>query len=790
MNQCMKPLLLCSVILSLIRPAGILLADPPGRAVNLIPKPAAMEVTDQEFELNDRTVLAFDHENPRVAAGAAFLAERLRAGTGYPFEEVQVSSRQGVMMLDNTRSNTNSIGLFLFDEKEYGMEGYRLVVNEGNILIAANTAAGLMYGATTLLQLLPPEVFADAARRAGDVDWKVPCVSVVDTPRFTWRGMHLDVCRHFFPKEFIEKYIDLLALYKMNIFHWHLTDDQGWRIDIRRYPRLTQVGAWRSGSMVGPYSDMKFDSVRYGGFYTQEDVREVVAYAARRNVTIVPEIELPGHSTAALAAYPELSCTGGPFEVGKAWGVYDDVFCTRETTFTFLENVLAEVCDLFPGPFVHIGGDECPKTRWKNCDSCQARMKAEGLKTEEELQSWFVGRIEKFLNSKGKRVIGWDEILEGGLAPNAAVMSWRGTEGGLAAAKQGHYAVMTPGAYCYFDHYQGDPKFEPLAIGGYTTLEKVYSYEPVPEGLDAAGSQFILGAQGNVWTEYIPNPQQAEYMALPRMAALAEVVWSPAGPRNWDAFLRRLTGNLRVLDYLGVNYSRSLYQLTASAGPAADGRGVTYTLSSAMPDGEIRYTVDGAAPTRSSRKYESPLRIDRSCVVRAGWFRDGVMQGPAVEQEFTISKSTGKTVTLKTQPNPDYPGSGPSTLVDGIRGDFSRFGRDWLGFWGPDLDAVVDLGRSDTVSSVTLDVFRGEGSWIHLPKSIEVFVSDDGAAYTSAGSLSAEEIRSAGNVQRISFPPHTARYVRVVAANAGTIPPGDPGEGQEAWLFVDEIIVD
>jgi len=340
----------------------------------------------------------------------------------------------------------------------------------------------------------------------------------------------------------------------MNIFHWHLTDDQGWRIEIRRHPRLTEVGAWRSGSMVGPYSDMKFDSIPYGGFYTQEDIREVVSYAARRNVTVVPEIELPGHSLAALASYPELSCTGGPFEVGRAWGVYEDVFCTKEATFTFLEDVLTEVCDLFPGQYVHIGGDEVPKTRWKSCDSCQARMKSLGLKNEDELQSWFVSRIEKFLNAKGKRVIGWDEILDGGLAPNAAVMSWRGIDGGIAAARQGQYAVMTPGSNCYFDYYQGNPKFEPLAIGGYTPIEKVYSYEPVPPGLSPSEEQYILGAQGNVWTEYIATTQQVEYMALPRMAALSEVVWSPAGSRDWNYFLGRLLPHLRVLDMLKVNY--------------------------------------------------------------------------------------------------------------------------------------------------------------------------------------------------------------------------------------------
>jgi hexosaminidase len=758
--------------------------------LHLVPRPETVQIRDGEFKLDEGTVIGFDHEDPRAASAAVFLAERLRAGTRLPIGELQVNSRQGVMMIDNERSKADFIGLILLNDNDYGPEGYRLVVNEGNVIIGANSAAGLFYGAMTLLQLLPPEIFADIPKKgeAPDIDWKIPCVSITDAPRFPWRGMHLDVSRHFFPKDFIKRYIDLLALHKMNIFHWHLTDDQGWRIEIRRYPRLTDVGAWRSGSMIGPYSDMKFDSIPYGGFYTQEDIREVVSYAARRNVTIMPEIELPGHALAALAAYPSLSCTGGPFEVGKAWGVYEDVFCTKETTFTFLENVLTEVADLFPGQYIHIGGDEVPKTRWKNCDSCQARMKSLGLKNEEELQGWFIARIEKFLNARGKKVIGWDEILDGGLAPNAAVMSWRGIDGGMAAARAKHYAVMTPGSTCYFDKYQGNPKFEPLAIGGYTPVEMVYAYEPVPPGLSPSEAQFILGAQGNVWTEYITTPEQVEYMALPRMAALSEVVWSPAGSREWKYFLGRLVPHLRVLDMLKVNYSKSLFQLKAATKPA-DG-GVSYELTAPLQDGEIRYTTDGSEPGKKSEEYDAPIVVAKSGTVKAAWFRDGAMLGPAIGQEFIVSRSTGKNVTLKTQASKDYPGDGPATLTDGIRGDFTRFGKDWLGFWGPDLDAMVDLGAPQTISSVTLDVFDGEGSWIYFPKSIEVFVSEDGMSFKSAGSLSAEQIRTAGNVQKLTFAPRAARYVRVVAANAGKVPDGKPGAGQDAWLFVDEIIVE
>jgi hexosaminidase len=361
-----------------------------------------------------------------------------------------------------------------------------------------------------------------------------------DIPKFQWRGMHLDVSRHFFSKEFIKKYIDYLAMYKMNTFHWHLTDDQGWRIEIKKYPKLTEVGAWRNGSMTGHYTDQTFDDIRYGGFYTQEEIKEIVAYAKERYITVVPEIEMPGHALAALASYPEFSCTGGPFEVGKSWGVFDDVFCPKDETFTFLENILAEVIALFPSEYIHIGGDECPKVRWKSCPKCQKRIKDEKLKDEHELQSYFIQRIEKFVNSKGRKIIGWDEILEGGLAPNAAVMSWRGTEGGIAAAKEKHFVVMSPGSHCYFDHYQGEPKNEPIAFGGYTNVEKVYSFNPIPKELSEEESKYILGAQANVWTEYINTPEHVEYMVFPRIAALSEVLWGTSNPNEYKVFETRL----------------------------------------------------------------------------------------------------------------------------------------------------------------------------------------------------------------------------------------------------------
>jgi hexosaminidase len=369
--------------------------------------------------------------------------------------------------------------------------------------------------------------------------------------------MHLDVCRHFFPASFVKRYIDLLAHYKFNTFHWHLTDDQGWRIEIKKYPKLTEIGAWRNGTMVGKYDDKKYDTIRYGGFYTQAEIRSVVAYAQQRHITIVPEIEMPGHAVAAIAAYPYLSCSEKQIDVERGWGVFEDVFCPKDSTFTFLENVLSEVMTLFPGKYIHIGGDECPKDSWKTCKHCQALIKKENLKDENGLQSYFIRRIEKFVNSKGKQIIGWDEILEGGLAPNASVMSWRGTEGGIAAARQKHFVVMSPGKPCYFDHYQSkETAKEPLAIGGYNPLDSVYAYDPMPKSLSDSERKYILGGQANLWTEYILTQKQVEYMVVPRLCALSEVLWTNKDKKNYPDFIKRLTQNSLLLDRMQVNYAR------------------------------------------------------------------------------------------------------------------------------------------------------------------------------------------------------------------------------------------
>ena len=537
----------------------------------VVPAPRTLEPAEGSFDFGpDTRVVLADPTDDALRALAEGFAAPLRRASGLPLPVEAGAGDAG-----GAGSAPSDVVLLAVEGDgpagwdgpvDAASEAYALEVTPRRIHLTSPTHAGLFRGLATLRQLLPPEAERGVRSEAPwgqvggpapapGVAWRVPAVRVDDEPRFAWRGMHLDVGRHFFPVEFVKKYVDLLALHRMNVFHWHLTEDQGWRIEIDAYPRLTEVGGCRDETMVAKNFDPYVgDGERYCGFYTKEEVREVVAYAAERHVTVVPEIEMPGHSLAALAAYPELACTEGPFEVGTRWGVYEDIYCPTEETFAFLETVLDEVLELFPSEFIHIGGDEAPKTRWEESAEAQEVMRREGLADEEELQSWFIRRIERFLSARGRRLIGWDEILEGGLAPGATVMSWRGMEGGVEAARAGHDVVMTPTSHAYFDYYQGDPASEPLAIGGWNPLLNVYAFEPVPPELTPAEARHVLGVQGNVWTEYMKTPDHVEYMALPRMAAMAEVGWSPPEARDPEAFLRRLARHLERLEELGVRY--------------------------------------------------------------------------------------------------------------------------------------------------------------------------------------------------------------------------------------------
>jgi len=520
-------------------------APVPRPAVKIIPQPALVTNLEGTFTLNSVTRIIIDHESEEMRSIASFLTRHLDTFYGIQSKEVTYS----------LSAKRKAIFIKLDPSLKTGREGYHLNVTSKGIILEAAEPNGLFYGIQTIIQLMP-------AAKAKVAEVVLPSVEINDTPRFVWRGLHLDVGRHFMPKAFVMKYIDYMAMHKFNTFHWHLTEDQGWRIEIKKYPKLTETGSVRKETLVGLWPKSKeYDGTPHGGFYTQEEVKEIVAYAAKRYVTVVPEIEMPGHALAALASYPKFGCTGGPYEVGTHWGVYDDVFCAgNEAAFTFLQDVLDEVLPLFPGEYFHIGGDECPKTQWEKCPLCQKRMTDNGLKTEHELQSYFVRRMEKYLNQRNKKMIGWEEILEGGLAPNAVVMSWRNDKVGIAAAKMEHNVVMTPWDYCYLLLYQGDPKTEPLALGGNLPLEKAYSYEPIPAELNENEAKFILGAQGSVWTEYMETPEMVEYMVYPRAAALAEVFWSPKELKDFAGFKERMRNLIIRYEAYGMHYCKTDFQ--------------------------------------------------------------------------------------------------------------------------------------------------------------------------------------------------------------------------------------
>ncbi len=588
--------------------------------ITIIPRPESVFVSRNKLLINKQTRIIYEDPNPALR----LMGEQLAA-----FISSKSDFRPEVMPYSLAESLENDIFLAInLNDSTFGDEGYRIHNTNGQLLsIQANESHGVFYGIQSLYQLFPVAFFEAKEKQS---EWEITMVNINDKARFAYRGMHLDVSRHFFPVEFIKQYIDLLAMYKYNNFHWHLTDDQGWRIEIKAYPKLTEIGGWRNETKVGHQWEepKQFDGKRYGGFYTQDEVREIVDYAASKYITVIPEIEMPGHAMAALAAYPELGCTGGPYAVQGEWGVFDDIFCSRESTFIFLENVLTEVIEMFPGKYIHIGGDEAPKTRWKACPDCQKRIREEKLEDEAQLQSYFITRMAKFLEKYDRQIIGWDEILEGGLAPGATVMSWRGMEGGIAASQMGHDVIMTPGSHCYFDHYQGNPSTEPLAIGGFTPLSKVYDFEPIPEELNAKEANHILGAQANLWTEYITDNDGVTYMILPRMAALSEVLWSPANKRDWENFYDRLPAHFVRYEDLGLKYSRSVDQVKTNI-VVSEVSDTVIELITEVPQAQIFYTLDGSVPDQNSSVYTEKLKLSKADQLKVQLYRNGQAIGEA-----------------------------------------------------------------------------------------------------------------------------------------------------------------
>ena len=747
----------------------------------VIPLPQEVSLTQgNPFKLNGNVLIAYPENNALLQRNAEFLSEYIRQSTGYAPKTKAIAAGEQV-------KNAITLGL---DPDIANKEGYVLTTTPEGISINGQTENGVFYGIQTLRKSIPAE--------AKGATILIPAGEIKDEPRFSYRGMHLDVGRHFFPIEFIKKYIDLLALHNMNTFHWHLTEDQGWRIEIKKYPKLTEIGSQRSRTVIGR-NTQEYDNTPYGGFYTQEEAKEIVKYAQERYITVIPEVDLPGHMLAALAAYPEMGCTGGPYEVCPRWGVFEDVLCIgNDKTMQFLEDVMSEIIEIFPSEYVHIGGDEAPRDRWKECPKCQARIKAEGLKAdknhtaEDRLQSYCMTRIEKFLNSKGRRIIGWDEILEGDVAPNAPVMSWRGASGGIKAAQMGHDVIMTPNTYCYFDYYQtADTKDEPLGIGGYVPIEKVYSLDPTFD-LNEEQKKHIIGAQANLWTEYIATTEHVEYMVLPRMAALAEVQWTQPEKKDFKDFTTRLASLMKFYQRDGFNYAKHVFDLKVDFTPDVAKKAVVVTLST-IDDAPIYYTLDGTEPTTASLKYIEPVVITETADFQAVVIRpEG--KSKVVNKKISFNKATYCPIELTFQPSEKYKFGGAITLVDGMKGNDSYATGAWLGFVGGDVEAIIDLGQETEIKRVATNAIVDMSAWIMGSTGLVVSISDDNKEFRE---VAAKDIPAETNIDKkgvenyeITFDPVKARYVKVVIKRSPALPKGHAGEGKAAYMFIDEVEVD
>ena len=726
------------------------------------------------FVLKSGVKILYPEGNAQMQRNAELLAEYLKTATGKDFAVEAGTEGKNAIVLALGVDNKNP-------------EAYELKVAGEGVTVKGATEAGVFYGIQTLRKSLPVAVGANIS---------LPAVDIKDAPRFAYRGAHFDTSRHFFTVDEVKTYIDMLALHNMNRMHWHFTEDQGWRIEIKKYPKLTEIGSKRSETVIGKNSG-KYDGVPHEGFYTQEEAKEIVKYAAERFITVIPEIDIPGHMQAALASYPELGCTGGPYEVWKMWGVSEDVLCIgNDQSLKFLEDVFAELIEIFPSEYIHIGGDECPKVRWAQCPKCQARIKQLGLKSdakhtkEERLQSYVISHVEKFLNEHGRQIIGWDEILEGGLAPNATVMSWRGEGGGIEAAKQHHDVIMTPNTYLYFDYYQSkDTDNEPLAIGGYLPVERVYSYEPMPKSLTPDEQKYIKGVQANLWTEYIPTFSHAQYMVLPRWAALAEVQWSAPEKKDYANFLSRLPRLIQWYDAEGYNYAKHVFDVTAEFTPNTTDGTLDITLNT-LDDAPIHYTLDGSEPTAASPRAEGVVKVKENAVFSAKALRP-TGDSRVLTEKICFSKSSMKPIVANQPVNNQYKFKGESTLVDGLKGNGNYKTGRWIAFFKNDMDVTIDLQQSTEISRVALSTCVEKGDWVFDARGLTVEVSADGKNFTKVASESypamKEDDKNGVYHHELTFDSVQARYVRVIAPTEQSMPAWHGGKGSPAFLFVDEI---
>ncbi len=732
---------------------------------SLIPQPTKMTARPGSFSLTSRLHIS---SSPAFTDVARLWAEQT-SGRTMPVSTLPAKSKATGLTQVVFEQQTNAF------PSGTAQEAYRLRIAPNRVHLTAATPAGALRGMQTLLQLagLQPD------------NRQLPALELEDYPRFGYRGMHLDVSRHFYDLAFVKRYIDLMALYKINTFHWHLTDGPGWRLEIEKYPALTQQAAWRTHRTWKEWwaSPRRYsregDPNAYGGYYTQEQARELVAYAARRGIDVIPEIEMPGHSEEVLAVYPQLSCSGKPY--------VNSEFCLgNDSTFTFLEDVLTEVLAIFPSKYIHIGGDEASTASWKTCPKCQARIRDNHLADEHALQSYGIRRMDKFLTAKGRKMVGWDEILQGDtpeapLAEGATVMSWRGEGGGIAAAKKGHDVLMTPSNYLYFDSYQANPTTQPEAIGGFLPLQRVYSYEPINKELTAAQAKYILGIQANLWTEYIPTTEQVEYMVFPRMMALSEVAWSDTSARSWPDFQRRLQDHYALLQRRNVNYYRPSTSLEIQSDYQPDGRTARVRFESEQYQPQLWYTLDGSKPTTQSPRYDGPFTVNKSAPIQAAFFRDSSRIGPVATQEIDFHKAIGKPITYAIRYTNSYTAQGDKTLVNGNRGSFTYGDKQWLGFEGINMDVTIDLETVQPLTDVQVGFMQLTGPGVYMPRYLEVSLSTDGKTFSDPVRVqhTVPESQSALVIQDLTVPlgGQSARYVRVFARK------------NKGYMFVDEIRV-
>ncbi len=719
---------------------------------NLIPTPRQLEVVPGFFTLQKNTIIFASNTAKKEAS---YLQKTLEGSIDF---EIKLAIGQ----------KEPSEGIYLYTtSKNQKDESYELAITKQKIIIRGSST-GIIRGIQTLRQLLGADFYLKQKRSS----WKLPCVTIKDSPYFQHRGLLLDCCRHFFDKKTVKKYIDLLALYKMNVLHWHLTEDQGWRLAIDKYPKLTEIAAWRKekGGEI------------YGGFYSKADVREIVAYAQERAVTIIPEIEIPGHSQAAIAAYPHLSCKGQPVEVANSWGVFKEIYCAgKDSVFVFLEDVLTEVMDLFPSEYIHIGGDEAPKYRWEHCEKCKKRMKDEGLQDEQELQSYFIGRIEDFLNENGRKLIGWDEILEGGLSKNATVQSWRGMDGGIEAAKSGHQAIMSPTSHCYFDY---DLKS--------IDLEKVYRFDPIPPDLPKELKNFILGGECNMWTERVPDEQSLDSKVFPRMLAMSEVLWCYPETRDYSKFYQRVQFQYPLLHNLGVNYGDE--NIPAAINVTIDNNEVLINVIPGNESLKLKYQwICDTCEAKTFVDLPSNLKLDQSGDLVVQAYKNKQKYGKEIIQPFVQHLALGSHVDYHSQYEKWYTAGGDLGLVDGRLGTLDFRDGNWQGFLGDDLEVIVDLGETKEIKWVQSNFFQYNNSWIFLPVEVVYQVSFDGKKFVDLGMAKpdkpAEERGKFISRFIVDTKPVQARYVKLRAKNIKTVPPWHEAAGSRAWLFMDEIIV-